>query len=555
MSDDQGAVDVDLLVAGSGGAGLVAALAAAVAGKKVAVVEKLPMLGGSTAISGGALWIPNNPLQRAAGGHDSFDAAWRYLDGLIGDLGPATSDARKRAFIEQGSRMLDFLCENGIDLAYCKDYPDYYASKPGGALGGRSIESPVYDGRKLNGDLARLNRRAIMPDAAMFASELPMISNGLRGWSSVGTMLGVLWRTLKGRAIGKPLTMGMAIVAQLIQALRQHGVEIISEAPILQLTTDGEGRVTGAVVGSSEGERVVRARCGVLLATGGFSHNPAMRARWQPAVTGQWTLSSPGDDGDGISLGIKLGAAVAQMDEAWWMPTSIMPDGQRLMCAFERAKPHSIIVDAAGERFCNEAASYMEVGQRILRRQAERGGAVPCWLILDARNRRRYPFGLWPAGYTPKSAIENGYIVRARTLLELARRCAIDADGLQQTVDRFNRMSVNGRDEDFHRGDDPYDCLYGDPFVKPNASLGGIERAPFYAVALYPGDIGTNGGLLTDEHARVLREDGSPIAGLYAAGNCTASVMGRVYPGAGGTIGPAMVFGFIGARHAVGSDL
>ena len=238
------------------------------------------------------------------------------------------------------------------------------------------------------------------------------------------------------------------------------------------------------------------------------------------------------------------------MDEAWWMPTSLLPDGTRHMCTFERNKPHSIMVDASGERFCNEAASYMEVGQKIFKREQEHGGAIPCWMIMDARHRQYYPFATWLAGKTPQSAIDAGYVIKANTLDELAIRCKINAAGLAKTVERFNRMCVAGKDDDFHRGDDPYDRYYGDARVKPNPNLGAIEQVPFYAVAFYPGDIGTNGGLLTDERARVLHEDGSPIVGLYATGNCTASVMGRTYPGAGGTIGPSMVFGYVGAMHA-----
>ena len=540
-------LDIDILVVGSGGGGLVAALAAAAAGRKVLVVEKLPVIGGSTAISGGALWIPINSLMRERGMHDSFDDAWKYLDNLIGDVGPATSTARKNTYLVQGPMMVDFLLEQGIELAACVDYPDYYASRPGGRSGGRSIESPVFNGKRLGADLARLNRRPLMPALALRASDLAGISNGFRTWRSVRTMLGVLWRTMSGIVTGgAPLSMGMALVARLLHALQRHEVEILTDTALVRLIADENKKVIGAVVHQREREFEIRARHGVILAAGGFSHNTQMRANHQSLASPKWTSSSLGDEGDGIRAGIEVGAAVAQMDEAWWMPTSILPDGQRVMCAFERSKPYSIIVDHTGKRFANECASYMEIGQKMIQRQTN-----PCWFVLDARHRRFYPFGAWAAGRTPREAFNSGYMIRAQSMAELAQRCGIDSAGLSKTVDHYNEMCAAGRDEDFHRGEDPYDCYYGDERVKPNSTMGAIEQAPFYAVALYPGDIGTNGGLLTDEHARVLRDDGSTIEGLYATGNCTASVMGRVYPGAGGTIGPAMVFGFVGARHAV----
>ena len=543
--------EVDLVVVGSGGGGLAAALTAAAAGRKVLVIEKLATLGGSTAISGGALWIPNTSLMRAAGLHDSYEDAWTYLDTLIGEVSLATSPARKKTYIDVGPQMVDFLLAQDIQLCVCKDYPDYYAGHPGGRSSGRSIESAAFDGKKLGADFARLTKRDLMPTIAIRASELAGASNGLRTWDAIRTSLGVAWRTLLNMLTGgRTLTMGMALAGQLILALQRNGVEMRTDTSLLRLLNDDHGKVIGVVLRDKNGERSIHVRDGVLLATGGFSRNAQMRFEHMPLSSADWSHSSRGDEGDGIRAGVAVGAAVVQMDEAWWMPTSLLPDGTRHMCSFERNKPHSIMVDASGERFCNEAASYMEVGQKIFQRQQEHGGAIPCWMIMDARHRRYYPFATWLAGKTPQSAIDAGYIIRAATLDELASRCKINAAGLAKTVARFNCMCAAGKDDDFQRGDDPYDRYYGDARVKPNPNLGTIEQAPFYAVAFYPGDIGTNGGLLTDEHARVLREDGSPIAGLYATGNCTASVMGRVYPGAGGTIGPAMVFGYVGAMHA-----
>ena len=551
---DQDKRSVDLLVVGSGGGGLVAALTAAAVGKKTLIVEKLPTFGGSTAISGGAFWIPNNSLLKEAGESDSSNAAWQYVDGLVGDIGPATSAARKQAYLSQGPRMVDFLREEGLQLHHVPGYADYYAARPGGRAGGRSIEATVFNGKKLGTDYQRMNKRTLMPLLALTTQDLAGVSNGVRTLSSLTTNLHIAARTLSGLLTGRPLlTMGMALVGRLMYALQRHRVELLTDTPLLRLLTDSSGKVTGAVVRHRGSDLQIEATHGVVLACGGFAHNAQMRAHYQPFVTGQWTHASRGDEGDGIRAGVAVGATVAQMDEAWWMPTSIMPDGTRHMCAFERSKPYSIIVDQAGERLCNECGSYMEVGQRMLTRQAERGTAIPCWFILDSRHRRFYPFAAWPAGYTPRNAFDSGYMIRAGTMDELARRRGIDKDGLKRTVERFNQMCVTGKDDDFHRGEDPYDCFYGDERVKPNPNLGPIEQAPFYAIALYPGDIGTNGGLLTDQFACVLREDMAPIDGLYATGNCTASVMGRTYPGAGATIGPSMVFGYIVAKHAIGN--
>lgn len=540
---------VDLLVVGSGAAGLVAALTAAASGAKVLVVEKQPVLGGTTALSGGAFWIPDNTLYRAAGGRDSYQEARTYLDGLVGDAVP---DARKQAYLHEGPRMVEFLLAQGMALRYARNYPDYYASRAGGKSEGRSIESHVFQGRRLGADLSRLGKRNILPSLAVTSEELAGLANGVRTWSSLRTNLRVVARSLAGMLMRRaPLTMGMALIAQLLHALRRHDVELLTDTPLLRLIVDANGSVTGAVVREAGRDVEIRATQGVVLATGGFARSAGMRRLHQPRLHGDWTHATAGDEGDGIRAGVAVGAATAQMEEAWWMPTSVMADGTRVMAGPERSKPFSIMVDLDGQRFCNECGSYMEVGQKMLQRRAGNTETEPrCWFVFESRYRRHYPFGLWPAGYTPRSAIESGYLIRADSLDALARRCNINAEGLQRTVQRYNAMCASGRDDDFGRGDDPYDRFYGDPRIQPNPTMGPLVKPPFYAIAFHPGDIGTNGGLLTDEHARVLRADGHPIDGLYAAGNCTASVMGHVYPGAGATIGPAMVFGFVAARHA-----
>ena len=546
-------ITVDLLVIGAGGGGLTAALTAAAAGKKVLLVEKMSTLGGTTATSGGAVWIPNSPVMQAAGEADSFDAALNYLDSIIGDCGPATSMARKKAFISEGSKMVSLLGTQGLQLQFC-GFPDYYSGRPNGRARGRAFESAVVDGKTLGNDYLRINPRALFPALAMVIAESAAFTNAMRGWGNAKVAMIAVGRTIGGTLRGKALlTMGTGLVAQLVHAARKRGVEILTQTPLVKLVTGANGAVTGAVVRRVDGSfQRIDARDGVVLATGGFSHNRQMRAEYQPYLGDGWTAAARGDEGDGIRAGLELGATVAQMDESWWMPMNVAPGGQRMLCIIERAKPHSIVVDAGGERFFREPAPYMEAGQCILRRQKEKGGAIPCWLVFDSRHRKRYPFGEWPAGITPQKAIDAGFIIRADSLAQLAERCGIDANGLARTVVRFNGMCAAGIDEDFHRGKDPFEKFCGDNSVTPNPTMGTLEKPPYYAVAIYPGDIGTNGGLLTDEFARVLRADGQPIAGLYATGNCTASVMGRTYPGPGITIAAAMVFGYVAANHAVG---
>jgi 3-oxosteroid 1-dehydrogenase len=543
---------VDVLVVGSGGGGLVAALAAAAAGARVLVIEKLATIGGSTAISGGAFWIPDNSLLHDAGGTDSFEDGWTYLDGLVGDEGAATSRARKRAFLIEGGRMVDFLRAQGLALRHVRRYPDYYSGRPGGRPDGRSIEAVVFNGKTLGADYPRLTKRNFMPALAIRSQDLSGVSNAVRTWSTLWTNAAMMARTAKGLLTGRPqLGMGQALVGQLLLAVQRRNIRILTATPLVRLVSGADSAVTGVVVRDHGREVTIQARS-VILASGGFSRNRQMRATYQPRVTGDWTHSAAGDEGDGIRAGVNIGAAVAQMDEAWWMPTSVMADGSRHMCAWERCKPFSIMVDRHGQRVCNESGSYMEIGRLMLDRWAQLGCDEPFWLVFDVRHRRRYPFATWPAGYTPRSAVTTGYLKKARTLSALAARCGIDPGALEHTVERYNLMCDKGLDEDYHRGEDAFDRYYGDPTVSPNPTMGTVARPPFYAVAMYPGDIGTNGGLLTDAEARVVHKDGTPIPGLYATGNCTASVMGRMYPGAGATIAPSMVFGYIAANTATG---
>jgi 3-oxosteroid 1-dehydrogenase len=540
----------DALIVGSGGAGLVAALVMKEHGFEPLVIEKTGFVGGTTAWSGGGLWIPNNPVSRAAGVEDSFDAALRYLDAVVGDVGPASSPERRRAFLDHGPRMVEFLQRLGFRWRPSLGYPDYYPQRPGASTAGRCIEGAVFDGRQLGPWLARLHRYPSMPAVPLHTNEAARFALMTRTVGGAATALRLLGRIVASRLRGQvPLTMGASLVGQLLFLCLQRSVPLWLESPLLDLLAEGD-RVIGAVVRHHDRLVRVRARAGVLLAAGGFAQNHEMRARYQPhPITTAWTSAAPSDTGDAIRAAQALGAAVALMDDAWWGPTALTPKGKPLFLLWERSLPCSIIVDSSGQRFMDESGSYVDCGHRQYQRHRE-VPAIPAWLVIDSKHRRRYPFGFLPLAVTPKGSTGPGFLVRARTLRELAARCGIDPDGLERTVERFNRMALAGRDEEFDRGGNAYDTYYGDRRVRPNPNLGPLDRPPFYATAIYPGDLGTKGGLLTDQWARVLREDGKPILGLYAAGNTSASVMGRTYPGPGSTIGPACVFASLAMEHA-----
>jgi 3-oxosteroid 1-dehydrogenase len=311
-------------------------------------------------------------------------------------------------------------------------------------------------------------------------------------------------------------------------------------------------RVSGIIALQNGQSMKLRARHGVLLNAGGFAHNRAMRDRLQPKPTPRWTNANPGDTGEVLQAAMALGAATHNLDLSWYTPASIMENGDLppgtaapFMHHLDLAKPHLIMVDAKGRRFTDESGSYHDNGIAMYQL-----ATWPCFAILESRHRARYPWGTTPPGPPPAEWLRSGYMVQAGSIPELAAKCGIDPPGFVETVERFNAFCRTGVDHDFARGTRAFDRHHGDPTCRPNPNLGAIERPPFYAVRMVPGDIGTNGGLVTDEHARVLRDDGGVIEGLYATGNITASVMARAYPGPGGTIGPAMVFGYIAARHA-----
>ena len=536
----------DVVVAGSGAAGMTAALTAADLGLSVVVIEKAGAFGGSTARSGGGIWAPGNTVLRDAGVTDTPGQARVYLAHVVGADVPAS---RQEAFLEHGPGMLDLvLGKTPLRLAWVPGYADYYPEAPGGLAGGRSVEPVPFDSRKLGAELGHLARPYLPSPVAITQAEYRWLSLGPRHPRAVIAGARVAVRAARGRVRGRRvLSLGQALAAGLRAGLLASGVPLWLGVAMTGLEVQ-DGRVTG-VHATRDGESVlIRARRGVLIATGGFERNEEMRRRYQREAGPQWTTGAPGNTGDGIRAGLEAGAAVGLMDDAWWGPSIPLPGGP-YFCLAERSLPGCLLVNGAGQRFVNESAPYVDAVHAMYDGDTPENPHIPAWLVFDQRYRDRYLFAGRPPGRAlPRRWYAAGAVVRADDLAGLAREMGVDAAGLVKTVTRFSEFAAAGRDEEFGRGDSAYDRYYGDPRCRPNPNLAPLARPPFYAVKIVPGDLGTKGGLRTDEHARVLREDGTVIGGLYAAGNASASVMGHSYAGAGATIGPAMTFGYIAAR-------
>lgn len=544
--------EVDVVVVGAGGAGMSAALAAAARhGLETLVVEKSDSFGGSTARSGGGVWIPGNYALREAGQVDQgdADAAKRYLDAIVGD---AASKVRRDTYIDRGPEVMDFIkASTPVRFTWVPEYSDYLPEQPGGRARGRSVEPVPLDARFLGEELQRLTKPYTKAPANMIVTQADFrkISLGMRTLRGPVTMAKVLVRRIISMLRGQRMyAMGNAIAIGLRQGLVDAGVPVAYETELTGLLTEG-GRVVGVRVSQAGTVHEVRARRGVVLGSGGFEHNQELREKYLPQPTDSgWSTGARSNTGGGHEAGIAVGAATDLMDDAWWGPTIPLP-GRPWFCLAERNLPGSIIVNAAGQRFMNEALPYVEATHAMYAAHEKGPSAVPAWMIIDQRYRNRYLFaGLSPRQPFPGRWYKDGVIRKGDTLADLASEIGVPPGALEETVRRFNGFAATGIDADFHRGESAYDKYYSDPTVKPNPSLHAIDQGPFYAVKIVPGDLGTKGGMVTDERARVLRPDGSVIEGLYAAGNASAAVMGNTYAGPGATIGPALVFGYLAAE-------
>ena len=543
----------DVVVIGSGAAGMTAALTAAKQGLTTVVVEKAPTFGGSAARSGAGIWVPNNPVILAAGVPDTPAKAAAYLAAVVG---PDVPVARQNAFLAHGPDMISFVMANSpLRFRWMEGYSDYYPELPGGLPGGRSIEPDQFDGKLLGAELAHLNPpyMQVPPGMVVFSADYKWLALAAVSAKGAAVAAECLARGTKAAVLGQtPLTMGQSLAAGLRKGLLDAGVPVRLGTPLTDLFVES-GAVTGAVVTKDGAPALVRARRAVVVGSGGFEHNAAMRDQYQRRPIGtQWTVGAKENTGDGIRAGRQLGAALDLMDDAWWGPAVPLPD-QPYFCLAERTLPGGLLINAAGSRFVNEAGPYSDVVHTMYDRNPT-DPDIPAWLVVDQNYRNRYLFkDVAPTLALPDDWYRSGAAYKAWTLDALAASVGVPAAALRATVDRFNSLALKGTDSDFHRGDSAYDHYYTDPSVLPNSCLAPLWLPPYYAFRIVPGDLGTKGGLVTDARARVLRPDGSVIPGLYAAGNASAAVMGHSYAGAGSTIGPAMTFGYIAALDIAGA--
>jgi len=549
---------VDLLIAGSGGGGMVAALAALDSGIEPLVVEKQSLVGGSTGLSGGIVWLPNNPLMRADGIADSHEDGLAYLADVVGDIGPCSSPARREMFLTAGYEMINFLLRKGVRLVRCAGWSDYYPNHKGGNEAGRAVEGIPFDsaglgnwGDKIQPSLGK-NYGFVVK-----TNELRSVQYFNRAPRAFAVAMRVFLRTKAARLRRREiLTNGSSLIGQMLKVLIELGdgnPALWTNAAMDDLIVE-DSRVVGARVSRDGSTLSIEARKGVLLAAGGFGHNADMRHRYsgdQPNEA-KWSIANAGDTGEVLQSAMALGAKTDLLDEAWWLPMVFISDPGAASLGVGRQRPGAIYVDSTGRRFCNESNSYVEVGKAMYANKA-----VPCWQIFDQGYVGRYVSGANPLKKRrlPEGLIEQGAIKWAGTIGNLARQIDVPADELEHTVRRFNQFAAKGLDPDFGRGQSAYNICLGDPGYKPNAALGPLDRAPYYATRVFPADVGTCGGVVTNEYAQVLDENDQAIDGLYATGNTTATVMGRTYPGAGASIANTMVFGYVAARHAAGRKI
>jgi 3-oxosteroid 1-dehydrogenase len=555
---------VDLLVMGSGAAGMGAAVRGHDLGLEVLLVEKSELYGGNSAMSGGVCWVANNPGMAGEGIPDSDEDGFTYLKHITKGEVP---DDRLWLYIRESKRVLAYLHdETHVRYIPLAKYTDYYPEAPGGRAGGRSMDPLPFDGSKLREDMILLRRPH---PQSQILGKFGITAKEAQAAIGVGftTMMFMAWqmflymlRHFKRKRWGRDtkLCAGNSLMGRLLLSLKERKVPTWLNTGVEELVFE-DGKAVGAVL-NKEGKTLrVKANRGIVLAAGGFSRNLEMRQKYQRhPITTEWTAGTPSNTGDAIRMGHEAGGALGLMDEAWWTPVSLVPRSPfSWVLVVEKSLPHGLFLNQDGKRFTNEAAPYIDVVNGMYDDVAKTGAADPRWFhIFDATYRKSSiagpvaPGKVMPDKRIPRRYRDGNFLYKAETLDELCEQLEIPTVTAKAAITRFNDYALKGEDPDFNRGWSAQDRYYGDPNVKPNCSLGPIETGPFYAVQIYPGDLGTKGGLVTDEHSRVLKEDGQSIPGLYAAGNSAESMMGRTYPGAGGTIGPALTFGFLAAEDA-----
>ena len=559
---DTAAYECDVLVVGSGTSGMAAAITAAHRGLSVLIAEKEPRFGGTTARSGGWLWIPGTSLARAWGIVEAPDAARTYLRHEAGNSFDA---ARVDAFLAAGPEAVDFFTsQTAVRFDMPLTFPDYHAEAPGGTQGGRSMVARPFDGRELGDHIQSLG--APLPELTVFGMMLGSgkeIIHFMRATKSATSALYVIKRLSRhfwdvaryGR--GMMLTNGNALAGRLAKSAFDLDIPLWLSSPVRELLVEN-GAVRGAIIQRENGEVRVRASRGVVLACGGFPHDPARRRTMFPhAPTGaeHYSPGPAGNTGDGLRMAEVVGGCVEDTlpNAAAWVPVSVTTrkDGSSgVMPHFiDRAKPGVIAVMRDGRRFANEGNSYHDFVQEMVK-AAKPGEEIAAFLVCDHRTLRKYGLGCVPPFPMPlRHHLKTGYLKRGASLAELAQTAGIDIANFETTVAEFNAQAKGGLDPQFGKGTRAYNRYQGDALHGLNPCVAPIEHGPFYAIKMVVGDLGTYAGIRTDEHARALDASGRPIEGLYAAGNDMASIMGGNYPGAGITLGPALTFGYIAGRH------
>jgi 3-oxosteroid 1-dehydrogenase len=557
-------IDCDVVVVGSGAGGMVSALRAHDLGLKTALIEKSDRFGGTSAVSGGGIWIPNNP---AVAQQDSREQALEYMRQCTKGMVPET---KLLSYIDNAPRVLDELARWNVGYFSIPGYSDYLPWLPGAMVtGGRTMMPMSFDASVLGDELFRMREphptHKVMGRMQIDLAEMgPLIRRTGAWWTTAAKLFFRYWLDLPFRFRSRRdrrLTTGNAMIGALRKAMMDRNIPLLLNTRLVNFVEE-DGRVTGVNAVQRGDEVTIRASKGVIVASGGFDKNQGLRDKYLPVSLPVDHSLTPGQNntGDALIAGQAIGAETEFLDQAWWVPTMRVPapgfNNVDMRAAFfmERGYPHTMCVNRKGERFVNEAISYNDFGAEMIAENSHNGAGMPCWMIFDATARWRYPIGaLMPPVIQPDSLVPKEWwdnvIFKADTIADLAAKIGVSADALLRSVERMNGFALTGVDEDFQRGGNPYDLFFGDSRNTPNPCLGEIRTAPYYAIPVDLGDIGTKGGLKTNEVGNVLGENGVPILGLYATGNVSGAVTYDSYPGAGGTLGPAMVFGMLAAEH------
>jgi 3-oxosteroid 1-dehydrogenase len=556
----------DVVVVGSGNGGMTAALCSYEMGSKdVLVIEKSDLFGGTSSISGGGVWIPCNRYANAAGANDTLDAAKTYLRQLITE--EEVPEYQLDAYLENGPKMVDFMHERTrMRYESLEHYPDYYTNLDGAMQGHRSMEPETFMADELGEEWRRLRRTHPMMHLANVIGftqvEAALLIGQQTGWWKTAVRLvwdyviDIPWR-LKDK-YARRLATGCAGVARLRASMQDRDIPLWLNTAMTKVV-DSDGKVVGVEVVRNGKPLRIEARKAVILAAGGFEHNQEMREQYLPKPTNHaWSAGTRDNTGDAIREGIRLGAKMHRLEEAWWCNTISVP-GEAIprLSIMEKSYPGSIVVNPAGERFSNESQNYMAFQQETFDKHTPENPCYPTWQVFDANFRATYFVGplfnskFMPDWALPKRYEEEGFFAKAETIAELAAKIDVDAAGLEETVRKMNTFARSGEDTDLQRGESAYDRYYGDPRVTPNPCLGPVEKPPFYAIRVDPGDFGTQGGMVINADAQVMHESGEPIPGLYATGNCAAPTL-PCYPGPGSTLGPSMTFAYQAAKSITG---